>query len=65
MIYDLKGLYGSQLNEDNTRKGLKVAIKESEGILWIEVRLAKKKAVRSCTDAKETTLQVIGLLEKC
>lgn len=66
MIYDLEGLYGRQLNEDNIgRKNFKAAIKESAGILRTEVRLTKTKAVRAYTKAEDISEQIITLSEKC
>ncbi len=62
MIYDLEGLYGRQLNEDNIgRKNFKAAIKESAGILRTEVRLTKTKAVRAYTKAEDISEQIITL----
>ena len=65
MIYDLAGSYRKQLNEgDIGRKRFKELIKESEGILRTEVRLAKTKAVR--VYAKEDIFrQIRNLSEKC
>ena len=66
MIYDLVGSYRKQLKERDTgRKRLKGLIKESEGILRTEVRLAKTKAVRVYAGEKDIFRQIINLSEKC
>lgn len=66
LIYDLKGLYEQQLDEDNMgRKNFKTAIKESKGILRTEVRLTKTKAVRIYADKEDISAQIIKLSEKC
>lgn len=66
MIYDLKGLYEQQLDEDNIgRKNYKAVIKESEGILRAEVRLTKTKAVRGYADGEDISRQIITLSKKC
>lgn len=66
IIYDLKGLYERQLNEDNIgRKNFKAAIKESKGILRAEVRLTKTKTVQIYADKEDISAQIITLSEKC
>lgn len=66
MIYDLVGSYRKQLKEGDTgRKRFKGLIKESEGILRTEVRLAKTKAVRVYAGEKDIFRQIINLSEKC
>ena len=66
MIYDLVGSYRKQLKERDTgRKRFKGLIKESEGILRTEVRLAKTKAVRVYAGEKDIFRQIINLSEKC
>ena len=65
MIYDLAGSYRKQLNEgDIVRKRFKELIKESEGILRTEVRLAKTKAVRVYAGEEDIFGQIINLSEK-
>lgn len=65
-IYDLEGLYRKQFREgDIERKRFKELIKESEGILRSEVRLAKTKAVRVYAGEKDIFRQIINLSEKC
>lgn len=65
MIYDLVGSYRKQLKEGDTgRKRFKELIKESEGILRTEVRLAKTKAVRVYAGEKDIFRQIINLSEK-
>ena len=65
MIYDLVGSYRKQLKEGDTgRKRFKGLIKESEGILRTEVRLAKTKAVRAYAGEKNIFRQIINLSEK-
>ena len=65
MIYDLVGSYRKQLKERDTgRKRFKGLIKESEGILRTEVRLAKTKAVRVYAGEKDIFRQIINLSEK-
>ena len=65
MIYDLAGSYRKQLNEgDIGRKRFKELIKESEGILRTEVRLAKTKAVRVYAGEEDIFGQIINLSEK-
>lgn len=65
MIYDLEGLYRKQFKEgDIGRKWFKELIKESEGILRTEVRLAKTKAARAYADEEDIFRQIINLAEK-
>lgn len=65
IIYDLKGLYERQLDEDGIgRKNYKAAIKESVGILRAEVRLTKIKTVRIYADKEDISAQIIILSEK-
>ena len=65
MIYDLVGSYRKQLKEGDTgRKRFKGLIKESEGILRTEVRLAKTKAVRVYAGEEDIFGQIINLSEK-
>ncbi|MCI8986807.1 MAG: hypothetical protein HFI60_12830 [Lachnospiraceae bacterium] len=40
-------------------------MESSEGVLCVEIRLSKPKALRNYTDAEKTMLQFIELLEKC
>lgn len=65
MIYDLEGLYRKQFKEGNIgRKRFKEMIKETEGILRAEVRLAKTKAVRAYTDEEDISRQILNLSKK-
>ena len=65
MIYDLEGLYRKQFREgDIGRKRFKELIKESEGMLRTEVRLAKIRAVRVYAAEKDIFRQIINLSEK-
>lgn len=66
MIYDLEGLYERQLNKNNIgRKNFKTAIRESKGILRVELRLTKTKTVRIYADKVDISAQIITLSEKC
>lgn len=66
MIYDLEGLYGRQLNENNIgRKSFKTAIKESKGTLRAEVRLTKTRTVRIYSDKEDISAQMITLSKRC
>ena len=65
MIYDMEGLYRKQFREgDIGRKRFKELIKESEGILRTEVRLAKIRAVREYAGEEDIFRQIINLSEK-
>ena len=65
IIYDLEGLYRKQFREgDIGRKRFKELIKESEGMLRTEVRLAKIRAVRVYAGEKDIFRQIINLSEK-
>ncbi len=65
MIYDMEGLYRKQFREgDIGRKRFKELIKESEGILRTEVRLAKIRAVREYAGEEDIFRQIINLTEK-
>ncbi len=64
MIYDLEGLYRKQSKESGIgRKRFKELIKESDGILRSEVRLAKTKAVRAYVGEEDIFGQIINLSE--
>ena len=65
MIYDLEGLYRKQFREGGIgRKRFKELIKDSDGILRSEVRLAKTKAVRAYDGEEDIFSQIINLSEK-
>lgn len=65
MMYNLEELYRKQFGEgDIGRKRFKELIKESEGILRTEVRLAKIKAVRVYAKGEDIFRQIINLTEK-
>jgi len=50
---------------DAERKELQSASERTKGVLRAEVRLTRPKAIRACTDAEDTTGQIIELVEKC
>lgn len=66
LLYDL-GSYVEKRHREarDGRKKLKWLLKESEGILRVEVRLTKPKAIRDYTDAAEVSGQIVKLSEKC
>ena len=64
LIYDLERTLIWQLRDtDIDRKKLKSMIKDSEGILRVEVRLTKPKAIRAYTNATNISNQVTELSE--
>lgn len=66
LLYDLESYVEKRHGEARAgRKKLKWLLKESEGILRVEVRLTKPKAIRTYTDAAEVSGQIVELLEKC
>ena len=65
MMYSLEKLYRRQFREgDIGRKRFKELIRESEGILRTEVRLAKIRAVREYAGEEDIFRQIINLSEK-
>ncbi len=65
MMYNLEKLYRKQFGEgDIGRKRFKELIRESEGILRTEVRLAKIRAVREYAGEEDIFRQIINLTEK-
>lgn len=66
LLYDLESYVEKRHREARDgRKKLKWLLKESEGILRVEVRLTKPKAIRDYTDAVEVGGQIVELSEKC
>lgn len=66
LLYDLESYVEKRHREvGDGRKKLKWLLKESEGILRVEVRLTKPKAIRDYTDAAEVSGQIVKLSEKC
>lgn len=66
LLYDLESYVEKRHREARDgRKKLKWLLKESEGILRVEVRLTKPKAIRDYTDAAEVGGQIEEMLEKC
>ena len=66
LLYDLESYVEKRHREARAdRKKLKWMLKESEGILRVEVRLTKPKAIRDYTDAAEVGGQIEEMLEKC
>ena len=66
LLYDLEGYMEQRYRETGTeRKKLKLMLKESEGILRVEVRLTKPKVIRDYTDAVVVSRQIVALSEKC
>jgi sulfur transfer complex TusBCD TusB component (DsrH family) len=65
IIYDLEGQAIKQLNYgEYEKKYLKSISKESTGILRVEIRLTKQKAIRACTNELVTSIQMVDLIEK-
>jgi hypothetical protein len=63
-VCDLEGLLRERVKEAGAgRKQLKIMAKESEGILQIEVRLKKVKAIRAHTDETAASKQIADLSE--
>lgn len=66
LLYDLESYVEKRHREARDgRKKLKWLLKESEGILRVEVQLTKPKAIRDYTDAAEVGGQIVELIEKC
>lgn len=66
LLYDLESYVEKRHGEARAgRKKLKWLLKESEGILRVEVRLTKPKAIRDYTDAVEVSGQIVELSERC
>ena len=66
LLYDLERAVVRQLRSaDAERKELQSASERTKGVLRAEVRLTRPKAIRACTDAEDTTGQIIELVEKC
>lgn len=62
MLYDLTGaIVDRHVNAGASQKKLKSIIKKSEGILRVEVRLTKPKAIRTYTDETDTARQLAEL----
>lgn len=64
-IYDLEQTIKGQLRKtDLNCKKIKSLTKETEGILHIDVKLAKPKAIHACSDASEISGQLLEMSEK-
>lgn len=65
LLYDLQGMCRKRAKDnDMGKKRLKTVIKASEGILRVEVHLARQKAIRDCTETKDISGQIVELLKK-
>lgn len=65
LLYDLQEMCRKQVtNDDMGKKRLKSVINASEGILRIEVHLAKSKAIRDYVRATDVSGQIVEVLEK-
>ena len=65
MIYDLEGLLREQMEmSDSKRKQLKSIAKKVGGLLRVEVRLTKPKAIRRYTDEVTTSEQVADMCKR-
>ena len=66
LLYNMEDYVAQRYGDfKSERKKLKWRLKESEGILRVEVRLTKPKAIRDYTDAAEVRRQIVKLSEKC
>lgn len=66
LIYDLEKTLTRQLRDtDISRKKLKSMMKGSKGILRVEVRLRKPKAIRTYTKTTNISSQITELSENC
>ncbi len=66
LLYNMEDYIARKYRDfGSERKKLKRMLKESEGILRVEVRLTKPKAIRDYTDAVEVRGQIMELSEKC
>lgn len=64
LLYDLeRAVVGQLRSADAERKNLQSACEGTKGVLRAEVRLTKPKAIRACTDAEDTTGQIMELAE--
>lgn len=62
MIYDLAGVLGECIRKnDKGRKKTEAMIRRAKGILRVEIRLAKPKAIRSYTNAVKISDQILEL----
>ena len=65
MVYDLEGICRKQAKDnDMSKKRLKTVINASEGILRVEVHLAKPKAVQNYTRTNNISNQIVKFLEE-
>ena len=66
LLYDLESYIVQRYRDTRSeRKKIKSMLRESEGILRTEVRLAKPKAMRDYTDSVEVSGQIVELSKKC
>ena len=66
LLYDLEDAVKGQLTDaDVGRKKVKSASEQAKGILRVEVRLTKPKAIRDCTDAASVSGQITPLVRNC
>ena len=63
MIYDLGSFMVNQMEEVKVNKRKEI-LEKSKGILRVEVRLTKPKAIRTYTDKTSTSNQLVELSEK-
>lgn len=62
LLYDLEGTVRSQLTDAEVgRKKLKSASEQTKGVLRVEVRLTKSKAIWTYTDADDISGQIVEL----
>lgn len=65
-IYDFEGMCRKRFKDnDMNRKRLKTIIKESKGILRVEINFTKAKAIRTYTKASDALGQAAELIENC
>lgn len=66
LLYDLEDTVKGQLTDaDIGRKKVKSASEQAKGVLRVEVRLTKPKAIRDCTDAVSVSGQIAPLVRNC
>lgn len=66
LLYDLEQAVTDQLlNAGADRKQLQSASEQTKGILRVEVRLTKPKAIREYTDATDVIGQIVDMMKNC
>ena len=66
LLYDLEAaVTGQLLNAGADRKQLQSASEQTKGILRVEVRLTKPKAIREYTDATDVIGQIVDMMKNC